>query len=123
LRAVGIRAVAQLLAVRQQHAMSSTRKVFGLIGAAMCFFAFFVALAGSIFISVSYTQFFQAHCGFPAASLQVSSVFYGALLCGIGFGGCALAASGGFTSHWWRFFRNAVVGLSIFTVLFTLFLR
>ena len=103
--------------------MSPTRKVFGLLGTAMCFFSFLAAFAGGIFISVSYTQAFQARCGFPAASLQVSSTLYGALLCGIAFGGRALAESGGFTSRWWRFFRNAVVGLSIFTILFTFFLR
>jgi hypothetical protein len=103
--------------------ISTTRKAFGLIGALLCVSAFAVALAGTVFISVSYTQEFQARCGTPAASLRVSSFVYGLMVGGLGFGGCALASAGGFSSRWWRFFRNTTVGLCVFTFLFTLFLR
>jgi hypothetical protein len=103
--------------------MSTTRKVFGLVGTLMSLIAFVVAMAGSVFISVSYTQEFQARCGYIAASLRVSSLVYGLMVGGIGFSGCALASAGGFSSRWWRFFRNMTVGLCAFTILFTLFLR
>jgi hypothetical protein len=105
--------------------MSVNRKVFGLIGTLMCLSAFVVAMAGSLFICVAYTQTqgHKGHCGFEVASLRVSSLAYGILLVGIGFGGCALASAGGFSSRWWRFFRNVTVGLCAFTLLFTLFFQ
>jgi hypothetical protein len=102
-----------------------TRKVFSVIGMLMCLSAFVVAMAGTVFICVAYTQTqgIQTHCGYVVASLSVSSLAYGVMLGAIGFGGCALASAGGFTSRWWRFFRNVTVGLCAFTFLFTLFFR
>jgi hypothetical protein len=89
----------------------------------MCLSAFVVAMVGTVFISVGYAQEFQARCGYIAASLRISSFVYGLMVGGIGFGGCSLASAGGFSSRWWRFFRNTTVGLCAFIFLFTLFLR
>jgi hypothetical protein len=110
------------LSASQQSTIPSTRKIFGLLGVLMCLTAFVVALAGSIFISVSYTLEFQTGCGWIACSLRASSVVYGIIIGGIGFGGRVLASKGGFTSRWWRFFCNMTVGLCAFTIFYTLFL-
>jgi len=103
-------------------AISTTRRAFGLIGILMCVSAFAIALVGTVYISVSYVEVFQWGCGTAAGSLMVCSLIYGLLIGGLGFGGCTLALAGGFSSHWWRFFRNITVSLCGFTFLFTLFL-
>jgi hypothetical protein len=103
--------------------VSSTQKIMGLVGSFMCLIAFVTAMTGSAFVSIGYTQEFQARCGYIAASVRASSLVYGFLVGSIGFVGCTLASRGGFTSRWWRFFCNVTIGLCAFTVLFTFCLR
>ena len=83
--------------------ISPTQKIIGFVGSFICLAAFVMAMVGSAFISIGYTQEFQARCGYIAASLRASSLVYGFLVGSIGFVGCTLASQGGFTSRWWCF--------------------
>jgi hypothetical protein len=102
--------------------MPTIHRAFGFLGVLICLSAFVIALIGTAYISLSYVyeRARCSWCGTPLVSLQTSAILYGIILIGIAFGGKSLADRGGFTSHWWRFWRNLTVGLCLFTVLFTL---
>jgi hypothetical protein len=102
--------------------MSTARKSIGYLGATMCLSAFLVTAAAVAWTCAVYIDQRGALCGTGVGMLQIYSCFCAFVLCPVGIGGCRLASEAGFSSRYWRFFRNVTMGLWAFTVL-ALFIR
>ena len=95
--------------------MTKTRTASGYLGAVMCVGVFFFAVAGSASILVPYVSERHSNCGTGIGELRFYAATLAITVVGGGLCGLALASHGGFTSHWWRFFRNIAGWLGVLT--------